>query len=248
MIIILERHRVALIIIFLILLLTSCLLFLKNPLLAASVTYRGELDEIAHSFFSSGDLDSTLSELAQKEKDFSPQQGFDFYAFRAEMELFLGEIHEYLDHSEAEDHFASARDLAGRALEEKSTARAKRLKSESISRLFTYRGTFYIIRNSGRASRLLQESLAEEPDDEMTRLVEVLYLVSAPGIAGGDKQEARKVIAEIQTKGHPVYNYVTYNLLASLDQEAGNVKKAQEHLQKAEEIFPDSPLLGQLFD
>ena len=228
--------------------LTFCLLFVKNSVLADTVTYRGELDVIAHSFFSSGDLDTALSELTQKEKEFPTQEGYDYYSFRAEMELFLGEINEYLDREEAEEHFASARDFAGRALEEKSTARAKRLKSESISRLFTYRGAFFIIRNSGRASSLLEESLAEEPDDEMARLVEVLYLVSAPRIAGGDKQKGRTIMAKIQKKEHPVYSFVTYNLLASLDKEAENTEQAQEHLQNAAEFFPDSPLLGKLFN
>lgn len=214
---------------------------------AKDISYRGELNDIAYDYYSDGDLREAERRLKEKESAHSADDEYKTNIFKAEKELLLGEIHEAAGEKEAYDHFTKARQFSEKALKDKETALAQRLYAEATSRLFAFKGNLYRVRHSKRVSRLLEESLQEKPKNEMTLLVQAFYYINAPGLADGDDEKGLAIFDEIIKKEHPVYNYLIYNFLADYEKDKENKDKMNSYLKKADKIFPDSPLTGEIF-
>ena len=238
-----DKFKSSIIYIFFILLLLSVIT--EGEVIFAN--YRGELEAVAFDFFQSGDINSAIVTLKDKENSFSEKKGYDYCVFRGEMELLIGEMKQVMNKEEAEEHFAVAKDFGQKALAEKETRLAKRIKYEGITRLFDYRSVFYILRNYRKAERLLEELLEEKSEDKMILFLEAAYYINAPGIAGGDQDKGKELFSMLKKLENPVFKFIAFNKLFKIYQKAGNEEKAEIYIQQAEEIFPESPLVGELF-
>ncbi len=108
------------------------------------VEYRGELDEPARIFISSGKTEKTLAELDLREKNWlEMQKDYYFYVSMAEIELFRGEVKIIAGIGDPAEHFSLAFELAQKALDLEKTALAKRLAAEALTRLFSYKSPLF---------------------------------------------------------------------------------------------------------
>ena len=214
---------------------------------AAETTYRGKFDQLSREFYQTGNKEEILEQLKDKQKDYEADTDYDNYVFQAEAELLTGEIYEVLTAEEkAKKHFQQALEWAEKALDQEKNYLTYRLHAEALSRLFNYRGTFFIIRNSRQAANSLKEARERNPADEMGLLIEAMYKLNAPAVAGGSIKEGQAILDEILKKDHPVLNFIVFHMKAELAEGDNNQQEAQEFLDQAAQIFPNSPLIGEI--
>ncbi len=214
---------------------------------AEEIAYRGFLDPVAREFFSRGDPEEVFALLLVKEEELAEkQEDFEFFAALAEIEIFRGEIKETAGLADPDAHFSRAYDLAEKALEMADTSRTNRLAAEALTRLFDYRSTFFIIRNGNRALGYLDRAVELGEDRFMVQLVRGNYLINAPRIGGGNREEGLKIFEDIIGEGHPVFSFMLLNFLAYLANEEKDEEKARSYLEQAEKIYPESPWLGKI--
>jgi len=223
------------------------ILFLWNGNNNVLAEYRGGLNSIALEFYKSGDLKTAIDKLEKIESSFNEKDSYNYFVFRGEMELLIGEMKEVLNQEEAEENFSVARDFGKKALEEKQTFLAKRIHYESITRLFNYRGVFFILNNYKEADNLLNDLLMQNPEDKMVLLLQAIYYVDSPDIAGGDKTKGKEILNDIKEFDDPVFNFIASNKLWRIYKDESDVKKANDNIKYAEKIFPGSPLVGKLY-
>jgi|SRR6056297_522117 len=235
------KHKIVFVL-FVLLILFSCIG--NNNIFAG---YRGPLNSIAIDFYKTGDLKLAIDKLDKVENSFNEKDNYEYYVFKGDMELLIGEMKEVFDQEEAEDNFSEAREFGEKALEEKQTYLAKRIYYESITKLFNYRGLFFILNNSKKAENLLDDLLILKPEDKMTLLLQAFYYVDSPSIAGGDKNKGIELLNEIKEFDDPIFNFIASNKLWRIYKDEGDEKKANENIEFAKKIFPDSPLIGKLF-
>lgn len=209
--------------------------------------YRGGLNSIALEFYKTGDLKTAVDKLEKIESSFNEKDNYNYYVFKGDMELLIGEMKEVFDQEEAEDNFSIAREFGKKALKEKQTFLAKRIHYESITRLFNYRGLFFILNNSKEADNLLNDLFVQNPEDKMVLLLRAFYYVDSPAIAGGDKTKGIELLNDIKEFDDPVFNFIASNKLYSIYKDEGDEIKANENIKYAEQIFPESPLIGKLY-
>ena len=209
--------------------------------------YRGELNPIAIDFYKTGDLKIAIDKLEEIENSFNEKDNYSYYVFKGDMELLIGEIKEVFDQEDAEDNFSIAKKFGEKALDEEQTFLAKRIYYESITKLFNYRGLFFILNNSKKAEDLLDDLLILKPKDKMTLLLQAFYYVDSPAIAGGDKSKGIELLNEIKEFDDPVFNFIAANKLWRIYKDEGDENKANENFKYAENIFPGSPLIGKLY-
>ena len=206
--------------------------------------YRGELNDLSIQFYEQGDVDHVLEELSRRERELDEGgESFEGLVALAEIEVFRGEIKEVRDADSPRDNFERAYELAEKALDKKETGRAARLAVESLSQLFDYRGTFFIIRNAGQAEDYLEKMEELSGDRWMSELVMASFLLSAPERVGGDRDRGREILQQIKEAGHPVLNLAALNVLAGKYEEDGEEDKVEELRLEALDIYPDSPWL-----
>lgn len=214
--------------------LAVCIIFvlvISNGIQAESdYLYRGDLDSLAREFYSSGNAEKIIEELDSRENDTQDQAGLEYYLEMAELELFRAEIAERRGQDSAEDHLENALEYSQEALEIEDNALTNRLIAEAYIQLFNYRSAFFAIRNGNRALDYLNRALELAPDDLLARFLEGNYLLNAPAIGGGDSEKGKEVLMKITEEGHPVFNFIIYNILGEKD--------------RAAEIYPDSPWLN----
>ena len=224
-----------------------CIFISQTYNLSADIgEYRGEFGSIAINFFQAGELETGLEELNDKKDSFPERKkgSFEYYIFRSEMEMLKGEMREIYNNDEAENNFTAALDYAEKALAIEETTRAKRLKTEGISRLFEYRSFFFIIRNQGQAGDLLDKIRKKEPENKHILFLEAMSYINAPSTFGGDDEKGKDILRDLAEGDNPIFQFLSYNKLASL---AEDENTATEKLSEAEEIFPKSPLTGEIF-
>ncbi len=192
--------------------------------------YRGDLDTLAREFYSSGNAEKIIEELDSRENNIQDKTGLDYYVEMAELEFFRAEIAERRGQDFADDHLENALEYSKEAIEIEDNALTNRLIAEAYIQLFNYRSAFFAIRNGNRALDYLNRALELAPDDLLARFLEGNYLLNAPSIGGGDSDKGREVLLEITEEGHPVFNFIIYNILGEKD--------------RAAEIYPDSPWLN----
>jgi len=93
----------------------------------------------------------------------------------------------------------------------------------------------------------LEKSLELGEDWYMASFVRANYLINAPRIGGGNREEGIKIFEEILEEEHPVFGFLILNIKANLAREDKEEEKAEEYLRQAGEIFPGSPWKGQFF-
>lgn len=192
--------------------------------------YRRDLDSLAREFYRSGKVEEIITELDHRENNIQDKSGLNYYIEMAELELFRAEIAERSNQNSPDDHLENALEYAEEAVEIEDNALTNRLIAEAYVHLFNYRSAFFAIRNGNRALDYLNRALELAPDDLLAKFLEGSYLLNAPSIGGGDKEKGREVLLEITEEGHPVFNFIIYNILEEED--------------KAAEIYPESPWLN----
>ncbi|MFW5873706.1 MAG: hypothetical protein ACOCVD_03415 [Bacillota bacterium] len=191
--------------------------------------YRRDLDNLAREFYSSGNAEEIIEELDSREANIQDTSGLDYFVEMAELELFRAEIAERRGQDFVDDHLENALEYSKKAIEIEDNALTNRLVAEAYIHLFNYRSAFFAIRNGNQALDYLNRALELDPDDLLAKFLEGNYLLNAPSIGGGDSEKGREVLLEITEEGHPVFNFIIYNIL--------------EDKSKAAEIYPDSPWL-----
>jgi len=214
---------------------------------AMAIEYRGFLDDLAHEFFRKGDVDGVIGKLLVLEEEYKGNNDFLNLVALAEIEVFRGEVKRAAELGSPEKHFEKALELARKALEIRESGRANRLAGEALSHLFDYRGVFFIIRNGGAARDYLEKALEMEDDIYMTQFIRGNYLINAPKIGGGDLEGGIKIFEEIYSQGHPVFNFLILKLKFDLAQNGKISGSPEEFLEKARDIFPESPWLEKFF-
>lgn len=215
----------------------------------ASLHYRHELDELTEKFYrqgnTDGNTDEILAELERKEQELTEgEEDYSYFVQRAEIEIFRAEIKEVAEINSPEDNFARALEYAEQAIEEQNTARANRQAAESLSMLFNYRGTFFIIRNSGKAENYL-DNARELTDDNnvMSRLIWANYYLQAPSTFGGDPEKGKEMFREIKELGHPVLELAALNSLGKKYEEQEELDEVENMRDRFSQLFPGSPWL-----
>jgi len=224
------------------------LIFLSFGTSTYAIEYRGFLDSLAREFYREGNTEEILARLLEKEKEVSSGiQDTNYFLALAEIELFRGHIKVTAGRDKPENHFEKALELAGMSLELEETSLGNRLAAEALSQLFNYRGTFFIIRNGNRALNFLEKALELGEDYYMAQFVRANYLINAPRIGGGNREEGLNILEEILEEGHPVFDFLILHIKANLARQDKEEEKAEEYLKQAGEIFPGSPWKGKLF-
>lgn len=213
-----------------IILFSIVLVFITSGVKAESdYQYRRDLDNLAREFYSSGNAEEIIEELDSREANIQDTSGLDYFVEMAELELFRAEIAERRGQDFVDDHLENALEYSKKAIEIEDNALTNRLVAEAYIHLFNYRSAFFAIRNGNQALDYLNRALELNPDDLLAKFLEGNYLLNAPSIGGGDSEKGREVLLEITEEGHPVFNFIIYNIL--------------EDKSKAAEIYPDSPWL-----
>ena len=226
-----------------------CILLLSISIASISQTieYRGQLDYLAIKFYQGEEPSLIIQELDNIEEMIMQEEEYNRYLNLSEMELFRGEMEEIMSAQKAEDYFDRAYKYAMKAIDIKESELSNRLAFESLTQLFNYRSFFFIIRNSSRASSLLEKLEDIENKELMTTYIIGDYYISAPEIGGGDKEQGIIILESILEKEHPVYNFLVYNRLYSVYIEKEKTEKAESYLNKAKDIYPDSPWNAKIF-
>lgn len=215
---------------------------------AQAIEYRGFLDNLGREFYREGNTEDVLASLLDKENEIaSGKKDIAYFLSLAEIEMFRGEINVTAGLGKPENHFEKALELAGMSLELEETSLGNRLAAEALSQLFNYRSTFFIIRNGNRALNFLEKALELGEDLHMAQFVRANYLINAPRIGGGNREEGINIFEELLAEGHPVFDFLILHIKANLARQDKEEEKAEEYLRQAGEIFPGSPWTGKVF-
>jgi len=138
-------------------------------------------------------------------------------------------------------------ELSDRALSEGPFSEGLRVRSDLHSQMMFAKGLFYMIRNGDDARDSALTALEREPANVRAHISTAGYFLNAPPVAGGDPDEAERLIRRALTLS-PTRNerFVLEVLLAQTLEALDSPGNARNALDRAEAIFPGSPWLEEV--
>lgn len=125
-----------------------------------------------------------------------------------------------------------------------------RLVADAYSQMMMARGIFYMARHGETARDAAFRALELGPQNPKAHISVAGYYLNAPPIAGGDTEKGLELLREalrLPSVGK-CDRFLIYIWLAEAEEELGRIGLAREHLQKAREIFPQSPQVVALME
>ena len=186
--------------------LITLLVLLAAPIMAEGNGTFTEIYQDTYNGWINGDIDSSkiMEVMADLESDLGQETGDWENAYRrTKVALVIG--HVYFEDGETDLSIVElerSQQLAQESIEMRDNSDSWRLMADAGSYIMLQKGMGYIMANSSKVQDQAEMALELDPANARASLIIAQYLVNAPGIAGGNKNEGIEILQELTTRNN----------------------------------------------
>ena len=149
---------------------------------------------------------------------------------------------------EADARFRESLELAGRSLECGESSEGYRLMADAQAQLLVSGNLAYKMAHGQRARQWVLRAVELDPGNAAAQLSLALYYKNAPGIAGGDKARARRILHELETRSdlQRSERFSVNTWLGIVYSEQKDKERARSYLTRAQAIYPGNTWLREM--
>jgi tetratricopeptide (TPR) repeat protein len=148
----------------------------------------------------------------------------------------------------AQARFRQSLDLAGRALECGESSEAYRLMADAQAQLLISGGLAYRMTHGQKAKQWVLRAVELDPTNAAAQLSLALYYKNAPGFAGGNESQARRILHELEVRSdlERTERFSVNTWLGIAYAERKDPERARIHLIRAQAVYPGNTWLREL--
>ncbi|MFP4015669.1 MAG: tetratricopeptide repeat protein [Halanaerobiales bacterium] len=171
--------------------------------------------------------------------------------YSGQIDFLLGEIYEVIGNQrKAAVHFNSSAKNAEKLIDIDSgnNTEGYRLLADSYMRLMSYNGDMYMVSKAPEVIKLLNRALSIDNENYAALNSLAMYYVNAPQFGGGNVDRGIKDLERALESEDLFDNFISYIWLATAYHKKGNIAEAEDNIEKALQIYPDSSWAAYLLD
>lgn len=203
----------------------------------------GLLEQAAESFFNESLAISAVRALLDRSK--AAFAGLEDDCQRAYWQARVEYLYGFVEQADGqpkagEARFQNSLNLAARSLECGESSEGYRLMADAQAQLLVSGGPGYKMTHGGKARQWVLRAVELDPDNVAAQLSLALYYRNAPGLAGGDPKEARRILHALEARSDleraerfSVNTWLGISYADSKDRE-----RARAYLSRAQAAYP----------